>query len=60
MAEDHRLNEDLPSWQGTAIGIDINVDDTAEFSSLIRLISKSYSIDVRARKKFYYKKIQFT
>ena len=60
MAEDHRLNEDLPSWQGTAIGIDINVDDTAEFSSLIRLISKSYSIDVRARKKAYYKKIQFT
>lgn len=58
--EDHRMNTDLPTWQGTAIGIDINVDETAEFSSLIRLISKSYSIDVRVRKKQYFKKIQFT
>jgi len=58
--EDHRMNTDLPHWQGTAIGIDINVDDTAQFSSLIRLISKSYSIDVRARKKQYFKKIKFT
>ena len=60
MFEDHRLNLDLPCWQGTAIGIDINVDESSEFSSLLRLISKSYSIDVRTRKKAYYKKIQFT
>lgn len=60
MLEDHRLNLDLPYWQGTAIGIDINVDESSEFSYLLRLISKSYSIDVRDRKKAYYKKIRFT
>jgi len=60
LMEGHKLSEDLPNWQGTAIGIDINVDETSEFSSLLRLISKSYSIDVRAQKKAYFKKIKFT
>jgi anti-sigma regulatory factor (Ser/Thr protein kinase) len=60
LQEAHRLNEDLPFWQGTAIGIDINVDETSEFSALLRLISRSYSIDVKAQKKDYYKKIRFT
>lgn len=60
LKEEHRMVRDLPRWQGTAIGIDINVDETAEFSSLLRVISKSYSIDVKARKKNYFKKIQFT
>lgn len=58
--EDHRMVEDLPHWQGTAIGIDINVDDTAEFSSLLEIIRKSYRIDVKGRKKAFFKKIQFT
>jgi anti-sigma regulatory factor (Ser/Thr protein kinase) len=60
LLEGHKVSEDLPNWQGTAIGIDINVDETAEFSSLLRLISKSYRIDVKVQKKAYYKKIQFT
>jgi hypothetical protein len=54
------MNDDLPDWQGTAIGIDINVDDTSEFSALLRLISRSYSIDVKTQKKDYFKKIKFT
>jgi anti-sigma regulatory factor (Ser/Thr protein kinase) len=58
--EGHRMVEDLPRWQGTAIGIDINVDETAEFSSLLEVIRRSYSIDVKARKKAYFKKIHFT
>ncbi len=58
--EDHRVSTDLPYWQGTAIGIDINVDETAAFSSLLEIIRKSYSIDVRSQKKSYFKKIQFT
>jgi anti-sigma regulatory factor (Ser/Thr protein kinase) len=49
--EGHKLNDDLPHWQGTAIGIDINVDETSEFSSLLSLISKSYKIDVKAKRK---------
>lgn len=60
LQEGHKLSTDLPSWQGTAIGIDINVDESAEFSSLLRLISRSYRIDVKAQKKVYYKNIRFT
>lgn len=57
--DDHSLVEDLPTWQGTAIGIDINVDETTDFSSLLDIIRKSYSIDVKKAKKAYYKKIRF-
>lgn len=60
LMDSHRLTEDLPSWRGTAIGIDISVDETSEFAALLRIISKSYSIDVKARKKSYFKKINFT
>jgi anti-sigma regulatory factor (Ser/Thr protein kinase) len=57
--ENHSLVTDLPKWQGTAIGIDINVDETAEFSKLLDIIRQSYSIDVKKTKKEFYKKIQF-
>lgn len=57
--EDHSLVTDLPKWQGTAIGIDINVDETADFSSLLSIIRRSYSIDVKKAKKAYYKRIRF-
>lgn len=57
--EDHSLVTDLPYWQGTAIGIDISVDDSADFSTLLNIIRKSYSIDVKKARKAYYKKIRF-
>jgi len=59
LQEGHSLVLDLPHWQGTAIGIDINVDETANFSSLLSIIRKSYSIDVKKARKAYYKKIRF-
>lgn len=59
--EAHSINTDLPYWQGTAIGIDINVDDTREFSGLLNLIRQSYSIGVKnEQKKKYYKAVKFT
>lgn len=57
--ESHSLVTDLPHWKGTVIGIDINVDETAKFSSLLEIISKSYRIDVASQKKKFYKKIKF-
>jgi anti-sigma regulatory factor (Ser/Thr protein kinase) len=61
MLEGHSLVEDLPEWRGTAIGIDINVDETTEFTSLLNLIRQSYKIDVdRANAADYTTKIQFT
>lgn len=64
MHETHRLVTDLPDWQGTAIGIDISVDETREFSALLDLIRKSYSIGVagaqKKKKVNYTRRIQFT
>ncbi len=57
--EGHSLVTDLPKWQGTVIGIDINVDDTSDFSALLNIIRRSYQIDVKKSRKKYYKKIQF-
>lgn len=59
LEEGHSLVEDLPPWEGTAIGIDINVDDTGKFSALLDIIRKSYNIDVKVKRKAYYKKISF-
>lgn len=61
LLEAHSMNDDLPHWQGTAIGIDINVDETREFSGLLNLIRQSYSIGVKnEQKKKYYKAVKFT
>ena len=59
--EANSINSDLPYWQGTAIGIDINVDETREFSGLLSLIRQSYSIGIKnEQKKKYYKAVKFT
>jgi anti-sigma regulatory factor (Ser/Thr protein kinase) len=60
LLEAHHMVADLPHWQGTAVGIDINVDESAEFASLLEVIRRSYSIDVKAHKKAYFKKVRFT
>ena len=57
--EGHSMVSDLPNWQGTAIGIDINVDETTEFTKLLDLIRRSYKIDVK-KGADYTRKIQFT
>jgi anti-sigma regulatory factor (Ser/Thr protein kinase) len=59
-SESHRVVTGLPRWQGTAIGIDITVDESREFAALLEIIHQSYSIGVKARKKDYYKKVRFT
>lgn len=51
----HSKGEDFPYWQGTAVGIDINLDNTEEFSFLLDLIRKSYSKAVKEQRKAYYK-----
>lgn len=48
----------VPPWRGTAIGIDMSVEETVEVASLLNDIRQAYSIDVHAKKKAYYKKIQ--
>ena len=51
--------EDFPFWSGTAVGIDISLDTTKEFSTLLDLIRETYTKAVKERKKARYKKAKF-
>lgn len=50
---------DAPPWRGTAVGIDVSVDQETEFARLLAAIGKAYSTDVKKRRKAYYKQIRF-
>ena len=55
----HTKSEEFSVWPGTAVGVDISLDNTPEFSNLLRLIRNIYSKTVRERKKARYKKPKF-
>ena len=55
----HSQEKDLPYWQGTAVGVDITLDQTKEFTLLLDAIRQTYSNAVRERKKAKYKKARF-
>jgi anti-sigma regulatory factor (Ser/Thr protein kinase) len=50
--------EVAPDWQGTVVGIDLNIEPGAEFEIFMDEIRNAYSIDVE-RKKDYSKRIKF-
>lgn len=58
-AGDRHRFQPVPSWPGTVIGIDITVREDIEFADLLNEIRKAYSIDVKKRKKAFYRKIRF-
>jgi anti-sigma regulatory factor (Ser/Thr protein kinase) len=55
----HSKRDNLPFWEGTAVGIDLSLDTTQEFSLLLKLINQTYNEAIRERKKAKYKKPQF-
>ncbi len=55
----HSAREDLPFWPGTVVGIDITVDNTPEFTSLLDSIWDVYIKTIRERKKERYRRAQF-
>ena len=55
----HSENNDLPYWHGTAVGIDISLDATSEFTALLDLIRDTYAEAIRERKRARYKKAKF-
>ncbi len=55
----HSSKENVPYWEGTVVGIDISLDATKEFSTLLNLISKIYVETVRERKKAKYRGPRF-
>lgn len=56
----HSKRDDLPDWRGTVVGIDITLDQTQEFSALLKALGKTFSKAVRERKKEDYKKPIFS
>lgn len=55
----HSKKNDLPSWEGTAVGIDLSLDTTQEFSLLLKLLGKTLNEAIKKRKKARYKKPRF-
>ncbi len=56
----HTSYDNLPSFGGTLIGLDITLTDTERFSEILERIKKSYSQAIRERKKRKYREIKFT
>ncbi|MFH1305739.1 MAG: ATP-binding protein [Candidatus Omnitrophota bacterium] len=56
----HSVDEQLPFWRGTIVGIDINLEQTEEFSILLDAMRKGYTDAVRERRKARYRRPQFT
>lgn len=59
LKDKHSLEEELPYWHGTIVGVDIVLDSTNAFSSLLDHIRDVYSKAVRERKEAKYKKPRF-
>ena len=55
----HSTEEQFPYWQGTVVGIDINLDQTEEFSRLLDAIREVYTAAIKERKKAKYRRPRF-
>jgi anti-sigma regulatory factor (Ser/Thr protein kinase) len=55
----HAETNDAPPFPGTVVGIDISLDQTNEFTSLLSVIRNAYTEAVKERKKLRYKKPKF-
>ena len=51
--------ENLPYWQGTAVGIDICLDKHQAFDQLLDLIKKTYRKNIKEKKRTRFKKPRF-
>lgn len=56
----HTVSADMPAWPGTVVGVDITLDQTEEFSSLLDAIRDTYSSAVRERRQSRHKKPRFS
>jgi len=55
----YSIKDNLPKWQGTVVGMDISLDATSEFRSLLNLIGETYHEAIKERRKARYKKARF-
>ena len=55
----HSDAEDMPYWQGTLVGVDITLNETAEFARLLDAIRDTYSEAIRERRRALRKRPRF-
>ncbi len=55
----HSAGDDFPAWPGTAVGIDMKLDENETFSTLLDHIRDTYGRAVRERKRARHKKPHF-
>lgn len=47
----HTTKSAMPRWRGTVVGIDLQLDETAEFTHLLDMIRETYTKSIRERKQ---------
>lgn len=52
----HSSDKDYPYWNGTVVGIDINLDNNEDFNSLLDSIYKIIQKTIKLKRKEYYKR----
>lgn len=52
----HSNKNNLPYWQGTVVGVDLNLNSNEAFNHLLNLIREIYSKTIKERRKQYYKR----
>jgi anti-sigma regulatory factor (Ser/Thr protein kinase) len=57
--EKHSERDDLPSWGGTVVGIDLSLDETSELNELLNLIGSTYSSAIQERRRQRFKQPRF-
>lgn len=57
--KDRHATMNISPWQGVVVGVDISLNQTEEFKSLLDIIYKFYVGEVKNQKKQFYKKPKF-
>lgn len=55
----HSFVEQLPYWKGTVVGIDLSLERTQSFDSLLDLIRGVYRLDIKEKGKEKFKQARF-
>ncbi|MFO8050850.1 MAG: ATP-binding protein [Thermoplasmatota archaeon] len=55
----HSSGSDYPYWKGTVVGIDINLDQTSEFTDVLDLVRITFVRAIKERKKKRYRRPRF-
>lgn len=56
LRDKHSKSNDFPYWQGTAIGVDLNLNSHEEFNDLLSIVYDVFQKTVKEKRKEYYKK----